>query len=117
MKSADLDARACRVTAGDFIIIVVLAVERYWLNSGPIGKGRQPERPLNTIARLCSFDGNVAGIAANLNAFTAAILRSSSICCPCVRFLTDAVVRPSLLAYGEGILPALRQSQRVQVPG
>jgi hypothetical protein len=35
LKSADVYARACGVTAGNFIIIIVLAVERYGLNSGP----------------------------------------------------------------------------------
>jgi hypothetical protein len=41
VEKRDVYARAGRVTAGNFIIIIVLAVERYWLNSGPIGKGRQ----------------------------------------------------------------------------
>jgi hypothetical protein len=70
LKSADVYARACRVTDGNFIIINCSRGGAILAESGPMGKGRQPERPPNTIARHCSFDGNVAAIAVNLNAST-----------------------------------------------
>jgi hypothetical protein len=69
LKSADVNARACGVTAGNFIIVIVLAVERYWLNSGQVGKAGSLNGRLTRL-HGCSFDGNVAGIAANLHAFT-----------------------------------------------